>query len=381
MPWKVQPVSDIRFALCHAVRSAGLSVSHAAREFGVSRKTAHKWLKPFDASPHPRAADLADRSRKPRRSPARTCDAVEAAALLLRDRYNWGPRKIHFHLAARALPTPSVRTLAAVLTRHGRVRPPTPPPPPAQRFERPRPNQLWQLDFKGAVEVDRKKLMPLSILDDHSRYLLAFKPCPDVTMNTAWAVLWDVFAAAGLPDQILCDNAFAAMGTQRPAGISRFESRLARLGIGVSHGRPYHPQTQGKVERMHRSSVRELFDFNARRDNPLDFAADCESWRDTYNALRPHQAIGDLPPAARWRPSQTPRPRLLPEPDYPRGATLRTVCDAGKISVRSYRILCGRGIAGEKVRVEERDHEIAVFYCSKEIRSVSHDRLDRGIVL
>ena len=82
------------------------------------------------------------------------------------------------------------------------------PPEAPQRFERGSPNELWQIDFKGAVEVDRRKLMPFTVLDDHSRYLLAFKPCTNVTMASAWNVLWDVFAEVGLPDQILCDNAF-----------------------------------------------------------------------------------------------------------------------------------------------------------------------------
>src|SRR5689334_14031222 len=100
MPWKVDAVSDVRFALCHAVRSLGRPVAAAAREFGVSRKTAHKWLNVYDdvgrrddAPPGPVHA-LVDRSRRPHHSPARTADDVERQALAVRDRYNWGPRKI-----------------------------------------------------------------------------------------------------------------------------------------------------------------------------------------------------------------------------------------------------------------------------------------------
>src|SRR4051812_43426091 len=102
MPWKVQPVSDLRFALCHAVRSQHRTVATAARDFGVSRKTAHKWLGVYDAAHAaaadplarlPAAADLANRSRRPLRSPARTEPAIEQLVLDVRDRYNWGPRK------------------------------------------------------------------------------------------------------------------------------------------------------------------------------------------------------------------------------------------------------------------------------------------------
>lgn len=386
MPWKVPAVSDVRFALCHTIRSSHLSVAQAARDFGVSRKTANKWLALFDSNNSPAgavAADLLDRSRRPCRSPGKTSDATEAAALALRDQYNWGPRKIRAVLLGDGhANVPSVRTIAAVLKRNGRVCPPALPVPPSQRFERPNPNDLWQLDFKGAIEVGhRQKLMPFTVLDDHSRYLLSFKPCSDVTMATAWGVLWDVFGNVGLPLQILCDNAFATMGTACPAGVSWFESQLIRLDIGCAHGRPYHPQTQGKVERLHGSAMRELIHFNARRDSAQHFRDDCDRWRNTYNTRRPHEALSDLPPAARYRPSPRPRPRLLPEPLYPDGSVLRTVSDSGHITVDSYRILCGRGIHGHKVRIEQLHKTIDVFYCRKRIRHLAHDQLRHGIVL
>src|SRR5829696_7030548 len=152
MPWKVDAVSDLRFALCHAVRSSRRPVAVVAREFGVSRKTAHKWLNVYDgvcradAAP-PAAAALADRSRRPGRSPSRTGDDLERQALAVRDRYNWGPRKIRAFLlqeaerAGAAVPTlPSVRTFAAILTRRARVNR-KPAPQPVLRFERERPNQ------------------------------------------------------------------------------------------------------------------------------------------------------------------------------------------------------------------------------------------------
>ena len=387
MPWKVSPVPDLRLALRHAVRSAGRPVTDAAADFGVSRKTAHKWLARFDAAgpaPADAAGALADRSRRPLTSPATTAADAQAAVLAVRDRRGWGPRKIHFFLAAQAAAAavPPVRTVAAILKRHGRVGPPAPPAPDPQRFERPRTNDLWQVDFKGAVEVGhRTKLMPFTVLDDHSRYLLAFRPCPDVTMATAWSVLWDVMGTVGLPEQVLCDNAFATMGTASPAGVSWFESRLLRLGVGCSHGRPYHPQTQGKVERLHGSAARELIARDARRDTAEHFAADCDRWRHAYNADRPHEAIGDVPPAARYRPSDRPRPAALPDPEYPAGSVLRVVSDSGQITVANHRILLGRGIAGDRVRVEDRGHELAVFYCQKQVRLLSRDQLVRGKVL
>jgi len=380
LPWKVKAVSDIRLALCHSVRSGSLPVAAAARRFGVSRKTAHKWLALFDQNPGATAAAFADRSRRPIHSPERTSADIEQKALQLRDRHNWGARKIHFVLRRDTPGVPSVRTLCSILARNGRIAPPV-PAPPLQRFERAASNQLWQVDFKGPVEVDRKKIMPFTVLDDYSRYLLAFKPCTNLTMATAWSVLWDVFGQAGLPEQILCDNAFNARANHRPAGLSWFDSRLVRLGIQPSHGRPYHPQTQGKVEALHRSADRELLDFNARKDSELHFEHDCDAYRHLYNTARPHQALGDVPPVLRWMPSTTKRPAVLPDVQYPAGSTLRRVCEHGRITFKKFRILCGHGIGGDIVRIEERQSQIAVFYCSRQIRCISHDQLRQDVVL
>src|SRR6185503_14930317 len=165
MPWKVEPpVSELRLALVHTVRTLGRPVAAAAREFGVSRKTAYKWLGVHGADP---AASLDDRPRRPANSPGRTDDAVEQQILAVRDRRNWGPGKIHAHLrasgavAADALPT--ARTVARVLARHGRVGRVAPPAAEVQRFERGAPNDLWQIDHQGRVEVARRKLFPLTV--------------------------------------------------------------------------------------------------------------------------------------------------------------------------------------------------------------------------
>ncbi|MFT3785147.1 MAG: leucine zipper domain-containing protein [Tepidisphaeraceae bacterium] len=291
MPLKVSLVSEQRWALCHAIRLLGRPVAVVCREYGVSRKTAYKWLKVFDArgsddTPRgsiaagastgvlPAGVDvLRDRSRRPRSSPRRLGAVVEARVLAERDRHGWGPRKVHAILRREALacpealaPLPCLRTVANVLRRHGRTRPGEPAPPPPQRFERDRPNALWQLDHKGPVEVNRQTLLPLCVVDaggeasahDHSRYALAFEPLTDRTMARTFAALWEVFGEVGLPEQILCDNAFGTTGTSRPVGLSWWDAQLVRLGIEPIHGRPYHPQTQGKVERLNGTFASEL---------------------------------------------------------------------------------------------------------------------------
>lgn len=377
MPWRVHPMSELRTALVHAVRTAGQPVAAVARQFGISRKTAYKWLARFDAE-----QPLTDHSRKPHHSPGRTSDALEAAVLAVRDQYGWGPRKIHAYLINQHQPAPPIRTVAQILTRHQRLRPaPAPEPEPeCLRFERGQPNELWQLDFKGWIEINRLKVSPLTILDDHSRFLLALRPCTDVASRTAWNVLWDVFAEYGMPEAILCDGAFSTHDTVR-CGVSWFESRLLRLGIRPIHGRPYHPQTQGKVERLHGTLVREVY---PRLDTSSieSFGAGLDHWRQSvYNPLRPHEALGDRAPVTRWRPSPRTRPSELPVVEYPSGSVVRRVGSNGMFSYRAARILAGEGLAGESVRIEEADGCVAVFYASKELRRIPLDNLKReGIV-
>jgi transposase InsO family protein len=377
MPWKELPMSELRLAFVKLVTALGYSVTRACREFGISRKTGYKWLHRAKQQP---ATPLHDRSRRPHTSPRRTPADVEQLILAVRDRYGWGGRKIRAFLRQQGLDLPSRQTVQHVLRRHGRVPPPPPAPAAWQFFERSAPNHLWQLDFKGPIEVARQRLFPFVVLDDHSRYLLALHPCTDCTMATAWDILWQTFADIGLPDSILCDNAFGTRG-QNDLGVSWFEARLLRLDITPLHGRPYHPQTQGKCERLNGTLEAELWP-RIRRDSLAHFHEDLTAWRTAvYNAVRPHEALGDQPPLTRWRPSPRPRPATLPEVVYPAGAVLRKVMNRGDISYHGYRILVGAGLEGQYVRLEERDQELAVFYARKQVRCLARTDLVKDRIL
>jgi transposase InsO family protein len=378
LPWKVLCVSEQRWALCHAVRTLGRPLSAVAREFGVSRKTAYKWLERTPGG----VEAMADRSRRPRGSPGRCADDLEHQVLAVRDRHGWGPRKIHAVLRREGVvPLPCIRTVANVLKRHGRVVRPE-PEPATQWFERPEPNDLWQVDHKGPVEVDRRKLLPLSVIDDCSRYALAFEPLVDRTMRRTWAVLWNVFGEAGLPRQILSDNAFGTMGIDKPVGLSWFDAQCIKLGIDPLHGRPYHPQTQGKVEAFHSSAVRELIRRHARRDCDEHFRQDCHAWRTVYNVERPHEALGDQVPLSRWRPSDRKRPPTMPAAmTYEPGQPVRKVCLEGLVRWRGCRILLGRGIGGDWVRIEEDESELRVIYGWKQVRRLHASQMTKDRVL
>jgi transposase-like protein len=375
MPWKELSMSESRAAFVSLVLSRTSSVAQACRQFGIARKTGYKWLRrAFDQPLLP----LADRSRRPLASPARTPADLEQAILQLRSQYGWGARKIHTLLRQQLRFTPSPRTITAVLHRHQQIMPRRPLEPSPRRFERNAANELWQVDFKGPLEFRRRKFQLFDVLDDHSRFALASELVDDKTMATAWAILWRLFGEVGLPETILCDNAFAATGN---TGLSWFDAQLIRLGIHPAHGRPYHPQTQGKIERWHGTLEAEAFP-RLPWDSPDHFEAELRRWRvEVYNALRPHEALGDVAPITRWRPSPRRRPDTLPSVDYPPGATLRKVMQKGEISWRSCEILAGAGITGQWVRVEERHGQVELWYAWKQIRSVPIDQIRKRAIV
>jgi transposase InsO family protein len=377
MPWpEAVAMSKVRCAFVHSVRLLKTPVAQACRKFGISRQTGYVWLRRFDADPD---TELVDRSRRPRHSPARTDKALEYAVLRVRDADHWGARKIHAVLVGRGLHVPSVRTVHQVLIRHSRINQAAPPSPPPIRFERSAPNDLWQVDFMQGIEVARSRFDQLTIVDDHSRYLLAMPLVSDRTMPTAWGLLWDLFGEVGLPGCILCDNGFAT-NHRTPRTISWFEARLLRLGVRAAHGRPYHPQTQGKVERLHRT-IREEFIPFARRDNLVNYQRDQRRWNATYNTRRPHEALGDQPPLSRWSPSPRPRPRKLPEIEYPAGSVLRRVGDNGIVRWKRARILAGNGLAYETVRVVEKDNAVELYLGNTLARSIPSALIKPHVIL
>jgi transposase InsO family protein len=299
------------------------------RRFGVSRKTGYKWLERYQADGE---AGLANRTRRPHRSPTRTDTAVERAVVAIRTVHpRWGGRKIrHFlpnggghDLAPDAVPAAS--TISDILRRHGLLEPQEATARPFVRFEAEAPNRLWQMDFKGHFALDGRtdgmgvRCWPLTLLDDHSRYQLGAEACADERDATVRERLTRSFQRYGLPDAILTDNGHPwgsprsfPDGRPRLTGLSIW---FIRLGIAPLHSRPRHPQTLGKLERLHRSMKSEL--LQGRRF--VDFAAvqaGLDRWRQYDNHHRPHEALGGATPASRYRMSERAMPASLADPTY-----------------------------------------------------------------
>lgn len=349
----------------------GANRSELCRRFGISREQGYKWLRRYDPSDE---MSLSDRSRRPHRSPGRTDAATEGEVLRLRAASNnaWGGRKIA-HVMRRegweGVPSPS--TITAILRRHGKLEAKAPEHPgPFQRFERSAPNELWQMDFKGHFPLLQGRCHPLTVLDDHSRYGLGLEACDNEQAGTVRSSLSAVFRRYGLPFEMLMDNG-SPWGDDGDQPYTLFTVWLMRLGIRVTHGRPRHPQTQGKDERFHRTLVAEVLNGWSFRD--LD---DCQRafdrWRQVYNHHRPHEALGLETPASRYRVSPRAFPETLPAIEYGPGDVVRKVDQKGCISFRNRTYRIGKAFRGQPVALREshEDGRLEVYFCTQRVAEI-----------
>jgi len=368
MPWREVNTVSLRQEFVQLVQAGGVSVSELCERFQISRKTGYKWLARAAAG-----EALSDLSRRPRRSPARTPAAVESAIVRERQTHPaWGARKLRWRLEQQGLSRlPTSATVHAVLKRHGLI---AVAGAGAQRawirFEHAAPNDLWQMDFKGNFALRSGRCHPLTVLDDHSRYNVALQSCGNEQTETVRTRLTDAFRIYGLPWRMTMDNG-SPWGADARHELTPLTVWLIRLGIGVSHSRPYHPQTQGKDERFHRTLKAEVL-------NGRTFA-DCaqaqrafDAWRAVYNTERPHQALGMAVPAQRYRPSARAYPEQLPPIEYGPDDWVRKVQAEGWISFQGHDIRVPRALRGERVAVRpvNIDGLYEVYFCHQLVAEV-----------
>jgi transposase InsO family protein len=370
MPWQEETVMSLRTEFVEAHQHGDESMQTLCQRFGISRKTGYKWLRRYqEGGPD----SLEDRSRRPHTSPVRTSVEVEGLILAARASHPaWGARKIRAWLEARGhklLPSPS--TITAILHRYERIDPvEAQKHRPFQRFVMEEPNQLWQMDFKGYLALAYGRCHPLTMLDDHSRYLLGLHACPDETQPTVRHHLCAAFREYGLPERMLMDNGppWGCTADQPYTGLTIW---LMRLGVAVTHGRPYHPQTQGKEERLHRTLQAELLRHYSAADLE-GYQRLFDAWRQVYNQERPHEALGMDVPAAHYRPSMRPFPEQLSPVVYQSGDVVRIVDKTGRISFQNRPLRIGKAFRGQQValRPTEIDGQYAVYFCQVQIRSI-----------
>jgi transposase InsO family protein len=372
MPWKESSKMSSRLEFVMLALAPGANVRALCRTFGVSPKTAYMWMDRFRQEG---PAGLSDRSRQPLTSPNRSDAQLEAQVLALHDRYPcWGGRKLAA-LLPDGVAKPHHNTIAAILRRNGRRLVPhvDATEPTHIRFEHEAPNLLWQMDFKGHIALTDKRAgrcHPLTVLDDHSRFAICLTACSGEDGAQVRTALQQTFLTYGLPQRITCDNG-PPWGTSGHGTLSKLEIWLTRLGIRVSHSRPYHPQTQGKDERFHRTLKRELlerFGFNTIDSCQTAF----DRWRDQYNLIRPHEALGQRPPVTRYTPSARSFPSSLPPVQYDEGDDVRKVRRHGQLHFAGRDYFVGEGLLDEfvAVRPTAEDGVFKVFFCDRELRTI-----------
>ena len=313
MPWNVQDTMSLREEFIQLALQEGANRRQLCLRFGISPQTGYKWLARYAAEGK---AGLADRSRRPRNSPGSSSAEVEEAVLALRRNHPaWGGRKISRRLQDLGSTVVAPSTVSNILHRHGLIAPAERESRAWQRFEHDSPNALWQADFKGHFDTLQGTCHPLTVLDDHSRFNLVLQACSNTKGETVQAHLETAFRRYGLPMRMNFDNGSPWGTPKQPGEISKLAVWLIRLGIRVGFSRPYHPQTNGKDERFHRSLKAEV--LNGRQFEHLDHAQTAfEHWRPVYNNERPHEALQMATPISRYRPSPNTFPEQLPPIEY-----------------------------------------------------------------
>lgn len=373
MPWNTRSAMSLRNEFVALARQSGSNISDLCRRYGISRKTAYKWL----GRPAPRE----DQSRRPHASPGRTEDAIETLLLTTRDQFpDWGARKLKRYLQDRGYATlPAISTITTILRRHGRI-------PgqasiaatPWQRFEHPHPNALWQMDFKGHVPMTQGRCHPLTLLDDHSRFNLLLHACAGETLHDVKTPLIQCFRRYGLPWRISCDNGPPWGTMQRPDRLTALGVWLIQLGVSLTHARPGHPQTNGKDERFHRTLNHGLLQRRGLRDL-ADAQQAFDAYRDLYNQHRPHQALAMDVPASRYRPSERPYPEQLPPIEYAPEHAVRRVDVSGRIQFQGRRFHISHALRGWPVALQpdaERDGQHVVYFCHHVVGRIDLNRPD-----
>ena len=366
MPWKDKGLMMLREELVAKATQKLASVSQLCKEYNISRPTAYKWLNRYIEDG---ILGLQDRSKRPSYMPSKTNSDIVELITQARDKYPaWGAKKLRQLLINEGHKNlPSLSSFGRILQRENKIAPKDSEQRKAFiRFERDNPNELWQMDFKGHFALVEGQCHPLTILDDCSRYSICLKACISENEIAVRTALEEAFRVHGLPISMTMDNGSPWKGypTQRLSSLTVW---LMRLGIKVSHSRPYHPQTQGKDERFHRSFKEEVLKYH-NFQTITDAQNHFDIWRELYNHKRPHEALKMLCPAQKYHQSERQYVEKLPPIEYLLDDKVKKVGNNGEISFLGKRLYVGQHLRGEFVALRERSNdEWDIYYVNSRI--------------
>lgn len=364
MAWKECDRVSLRREFIGLAMVDGCCMSALCERFEISRKTGYKWLARYRAEG---TAGLADRSRRPHRLRSPTSKLIEELVLAVRDEHPcWGGRKIRRRLQDLGhQDVPAASTITAILHRHGLIDvAESAKRQPFVRFERASPNELWQMDFKGDFKMSNgRRCYPLTVLDDHSRYSIVLQACGNQRRGGVQQHLTAAFDRYGLPQAMLMDNGPPWGVAHVRRGRTCLSVWLMDLDIAVLHGRPYHPQTQGKEERFHRTLKLEVLQGRT-FDDLSHTQGRFDPWRTMYNHERPHEALGMEVPARRYRVSPRAYDNKPTSFEYDTTFAVRKVDREGRVVFHNHEYYVGKAFSTKRVGIRSSgvDGEWAVYY-------------------
>lgn len=344
MPWQKKEPMDLRieFAI-KALRTDNFRA--LCGEYDISAKTGYKWLRRLLEHG---LAGMAEASRRPHGHAGQLSEAVVCDIIRLKHAHrHWGPKKIRALYLRQHGTAASESSFKRVLERAGL----TEPRRRLRAHEAGRlwsgrrgqaPNEVWTVDFKGWwYDVGGKRCEPLTVRDEHSRYILELRRTPDARSQTVRDCFERIFELHGLPGAIRSDNGSPFAHAKGVHGLSRLSAWWVALGIDLERGRPGHPQDNGGHERMHRDIWVEL------EPNTAEQAA-MDLWRGEFNGVRPHEALGMKCPAEVYTPSQKKYTGTPEDLDYV-GMDRRKVLQHGGIVWRGTHLFISTSLAGWSV--------------------------------
>lgn len=379
MPWKETHVTDERMQFVVECKRGTTPMTELCEMYGISRKTGYKLWARYEAEG---PAGLMDRSRAPHRQGRQTTEAIEEEIIRFKTAHpRRGPRKIKAELSGLEphRPWPAASTIGDILKRHGlvaprRVRRRTPP------YTKPfaacwNPNDVWCLDFKGWFLLGNgHRCDPFTLTDADSRFLLRCQVVPHPSHHWVKPIMDAAFREYNLPRAIRSDNGapFASTGL---GGLSKLSIEWIKLGIIPERIERGHPEQNGRHERMHRTLKDDTASppqANARRQQEA-----FDVFRRDFNNHRPHEALGQKPPASVYHPSSRPYPRRIPPVEYPSPYHVRRVGACGTIRWRVTKIFLGNALIGEPVGLIQLDEDRWQIYFGPVLLAVWNQRRQR----
>jgi len=365
MPWReVGPMDQKLLFIADHLRG-GRSHSELCASYCISRKTGYKWLERYSRY---ELDGLAERSRRPKQSPLATPYPIRQAIIELRGkgRVPLGAKKIRALLEQRfpEWTPPSKTTIYNILNAEGlidkrkrRHRVSRHLHPLAAANEA---NELWSVDYKGQCQLSNGDwCYPLTVMDHHSRYLLGCHGVTGTCTADARAHFTGLFRKYGLPQRIRSDNG-SPFASRAVGGLSGLSIWWIRLGIVPERIEPGKPQQNGRHERMHRTLKQAAMNPVAASLNAQQRRFD--AFRQAYNRERPHEALGQTPPASHYHASPRPYPRRLPEVEYPGYFEVKPVSTSGVVYAHNGQVYVSNLLVGERVGMEEVDDGVWDIY-------------------